>query len=149
MKKVRYNKRKGGSKSSSEETVVARFLNSGLGKIILITLSILMLLSVYRSFRQMGQKLSLLKQAEKEVEELRLENLRLSLKIEEAGSIENLEREARDRLNYGQEDEIVFVIDEQLIELGKQEVQAILHPQSAETEVNVLAQWLDFIVRGY
>jgi hypothetical protein len=97
----------------------------------------------------MGQKLSLLKQAEREVEELRIENLKLSLQVEEAGSIENLEREARDRLNYGQENEIVFVIDEQLIDIGRREVQSIIYPEPEEKEVDVLVEWIDFIVGGY
>jgi cell division protein FtsB len=149
MKKVRYSKKRVSSRSSGEESVVTRLLNSGLGNVILITVSVLMLLSVYRSFRQMGQKLSLLKQAEREVEELRIENLKLSLQVEEAGSIENLEREARDRLNYGQENEIVFVIDEQLIDIGRREVQSIIYPEPEEKEVDVLVEWIDFIVGGY
>jgi cell division protein FtsB len=149
MKKVRYSNKNRRSKNSKEENIVNRLLDSGLGKLVLMGLSILMLLSVYRSFRQMGQKISLLKQAEQEVESLRLENLELSLKIEEAGSIENLEKEARDRLNYGQEGDVVFVIEEQLIEKGKREVQAILYPQESVNEVDVLNEWIDFVVKGY
>ncbi len=149
MKKIRYNKKRKDSRSGGDESIVTKFLSSGLGKIILITVSILMLLSVYRSFRQMGQKISLLKQAESEVDELRLENLELSLKIEEAGSIQNLEREARNRLNYGQDGEIVFVIDQELIELGKQKVQSIIYPKSNKKEVDVVSEWADFIIDGY
>jgi cell division protein FtsB len=149
MKKVRYSNKNRRSRNSKEENIVNRLLDSGLGKLVLMGVSILMLLSVYRSFRQMGQKISLLKQAEQEVESLRLENLELSLKIEEAGSIENLEKEARDRLNYGQEGDVVFVIEEQLIERGKRKVQAILYPQEPVNEIDVLNEWVDFVVKGY
>jgi len=71
------------------------------------------------------------------------------LRIENAGSIESLEKEARDRLNYGKENEIVFVIDEDLIEVGKEKVQAILYPEEEIVEEDVLDDWVDFIVRGY
>lgn len=149
MKKVRYNRKNRGSSSKENDNFVSKLLDSGIGKLVLIGVSVLMLLSVYRSFRQMGQKISLLKQAEQEVRELRLENLELSLEVEEAGSIARLEKEARDRLNYGQEGEVAFVIDDELIEVGKQRVQAILAPQQEVEEVEVLGEWIDFIVRGY
>jgi cell division protein FtsB len=149
MGKIRYGNENRRAKKSNEGSIVAQLLDSGLGKGILIGLSVLMLLNVYRSFRQMGQKISLLRQAEQEVESLRLENLELSLKIEEASSIENLEKEARDRLNYGQEGEVVFVIEDELIERGKREVQAILYPQEPSNDINVLKEWAEFIVEGY
>jgi len=148
MDKIKYNKR-GRGKNNQEQGFLIRLLDSGLGKISLIILSILMLLSVYRSFRQMGQKLSLLKQAEQEVTDLRLENLELSLQIEEAGTIDSLEKEARDRLNYGQEGEVLFVIDDDLVEIGKRRVNDILNPKKETEEVEVLAQWVEFIIGGY
>jgi cell division protein FtsB len=149
MQKIRYDKRNRGSGVSDSENFVSKLIDSGIGKIVLLGVSILMLLSVYRSFRQMGQKISLLKQAEQEVSELRLENLELSLEIEEAGSISRLEKEARDRLNYGQEGEVAFVIDDQMIEVGKKRVQAILNPQEEVVQRDILGEWVDFIVRGY
>jgi len=149
MKKVRYSNENKRTKQSENVNIATQLLDSGLGKMVLIGLSILMLLNVYRSFRQMGQKESLLKQAEQEVESLRLENLELSLKIEEASSIENLEKEARDKLNYGQKDDIVFVIEDELIEVGKREVQAILYPQESDSDVDILNEWTDFVIEGY
>jgi hypothetical protein len=97
----------------------------------------------------MGQKVSLLKQAEYEVEELRLENLELSMRIENASDIENLEKEARDRLNYGQENEIAFVIDEELIDVGKQKVENILNPDTVKDDINVWNEWIEFLIEGY
>jgi cell division protein FtsB len=149
MKKVRYSNENRRTRKSNEENIAIQLLDSGLGKIALVGLSILMLLNVYRSFRQMGQKISLLRQAEQEVESLRLENLELSLKIEEASSIENLEKESRDKLNYGKEGEVVFVIEDELIERGKREVQAILYPQEQNNDIDVLGEWIDFVIEGY
>jgi cell division protein FtsB len=149
MKKVRYSNKNRRSGNSANDNIVNKILNSGIGKIVLIGVSILMILSVYRSFRQMGQKISLLKQAEREVSELRIDNLELSLQREEAGSITNLEKEARDRLNYGKEDEVVFVIDEELLELGQERVQAILNPVEDNSDIDTLKEWTDFILNGY
>jgi cell division protein FtsB len=151
MKKVRYNmkNRNSSNRSKGEANFVNKFLDSGIGKIILIGISILMLLSVYRSIKQMGQKISLLKQAEQEVRELRLENLELSLEVDDAGSLENLEKEARDRLNYGDEGEIAFVIDDELIEVGKERVEKILNPKEEIEDIDIFAQWADFLFEGY
>jgi cell division protein FtsB len=149
MPKVRYNKRNQSRRSTKESNWINRILDSGLGQIVLLIISALMMLSVYRSVKQMSQKISLLRQAEQEVRELRLKNLELSLRIENAGSIESLEKEARDRLNYGKENEIVFVIDDDLIEVGKEKVQAILYPEEDIVEEDVFDEWVDFIVRGY
>jgi cell division protein FtsB len=148
MDEIKYNRGRGG-KNNQEQGFLIRLLDSGLGKISLVVLSILMLLSVSRSFRQMGQKLSLLKQAEQEVTDLRLDNLELSLQLEEAGTIDNLEKEARDRLNYGEEGEVLFVIDEELVEVGKRRVEEILNPKQETEDVKVLAQWVEFIIGGY
>lgn len=149
MKKFKYNRKDRNRKSKDESSIANRLLDSGIGKAILITVSILMILSVYRSFKQMGQKVSLLKQAEQEVRNLRLENLNLSLQVEKAGTITTLEKEARNRLNYGQEGELIFVIGEDLVEVGKEKVQAILSPEKQESQEDVLDKWLDFLVMGY
>lgn len=149
MQKIRYNKRKSNFKRKDDSTWFNKILESGLGKIVLLGVSILMLLSVYRSSRQMTQKISLLNQAEQEVRELRLENLALSLEIEQAGTIDNLEKEARDRLNYGKEDEIVFVIDDSTVQLGKERVEDILYPMDEDVKVDVFDQWIDFVIEGY
>jgi cell division protein FtsB len=149
MPKVRYNKRNQSRRSAKESNWINRILDSGIGQIVLLIISALLILSVYRSVKQMSQKISLLRQAEQEVRDLRIENLELSLRIENAGSIESLEKEARDRLNYGKENEIVFVIDDDLIEVGKEKVQAILYPEEDIADVDVLEEWVDFIIKGY
>ncbi|MCD4756016.1 septum formation initiator family protein [bacterium] len=150
MNKVRYDfKQRRSSKTKDREGFVYRVFNSGVGKMLLLGMSLLLLLSVYRSVKQMGQKLSLLKQAEHEVEELRIENLELSLEMEEASTVEYLEREARDRLNYGQENEVVFVISDELVDIGIQKVEDILNPESNIEEVSVWNEWVDFLVEGY
>jgi cell division protein FtsB len=149
MKKVRYSNKNRRSRTTENENVVTKLLDSKIGKVILLGVSLLMILSVYRSLKQMGQKISLLKQAEQEVTELRLENLELSLEVEEAGSVTRLEKEARDRLNYGKKGEVVFVIEDELVDMGKQKVQAILNPESEIVEVDVLGEWVDFVVNGY
>lgn len=150
MQKVKYDVRnRSSSRKDNEMNLVNQFIDSGIGKTLFIGISVLMLFSVYRSVKQMGQKISLLRQAEQEVQELRLENLELSLKIDDAGSLENLEKEARDRLNYGDEGEIAFVIDEQLMDVGKEKVDEILNPPDSIEDIDVAGQWVEFLIEGY
>jgi len=150
MDKVRYDfKQRESRRTKKKDNIVGRVLGSRIGKILLLGISLLMLLSVFRSFKQMGQKISLLRQAEHEVDELRIENLELSLEIVEASSVDHLEREARDRLNYGQENEVVFVISEDLVEIGMQKVDDILYPEKEVEEGSVWEEWEEFVVGGY
>ena len=150
MDKVRYDfKQRESRRTKKKDNIVGRVLGSRIGKILLLGISLLMLLSVFRSFKQMGQKISLLRQAEHEVDELRIENLELSLEIVEASSVDHLEREARDRLNYGQENEVVFVISEDLVEIGMQKVDDILYPEKEVEEGSVWEEWVEFVVGGY
>ncbi|HCC68032.1 TPA: hypothetical protein DEP90_02385 [Patescibacteria group bacterium] len=150
MRRVKYDFKQNRSKGTKEkDNWVSKIFNSMVGRILLLGVSILMVLSVYRSIKQMVQKISLLKQAEYEVEELRIKNLELSLQIEEASSIEHLEQEARDRLNYGKGNEVVFVINDELIDLGKEKVESVLYAGSRIENVEVWSEWVDFVVEGY
>ena len=150
MQRIIYDsKRRGENKTKDTNTLINKILDSKVSQLLLVAISILMLLSVYRSIKQMGQKLSLLKQAEYEVEELRIKNLELSLQIEEASSIEHLEQEARDRPNYGLENEVVFVIKDELVEVGKDKVEEVLNPDSKSEDIEVWNEWVDFVIEGY
>jgi len=119
-------------------------------KVVSIVVFILVMYFISNSVRITIQKIDILKKAEKEVQDLRLENLYLSVSIEEMSSDKYLEKEARDRLNFGGKNEIVFVIPESTLEISKEKVEEILTPKVGpvyESEGN-LNEWITFVLNG-
>lgn len=119
-------------------------------KVVSIAVFILVMYFISNSVRITIQKVDILKKAEKEVQDLRLENLYLSVGIKEMSSDKYLEKEARDRLNFGGKDEVVFVIPDSTLEFSKAKVEDIVTPKVElvyESGGN-LNEWLSFILNG-
>jgi len=100
-------KRKPGTKRSSFFTKLL-YLGSFL-------FSIFFLVNTVRSIRLTIEKLAILKQAEEDVEELRLSNLELIQFSNLVKSNFYVELEGRDRLHLSQEDEFVIIISDDLL----------------------------------
>lgn len=62
------------------------------------------------------QKLEILDQAKEEVEQLRLRNVELVLMSEKVVTEAYIESQARDRLNYAKDGELLYIIPEELLE---------------------------------
>lgn len=126
------------------------FFNHWFVKIASVAVSVVILFSVFNSIKITVQKLDILKQAQREVEELRLTNLHLTVGIKDMSTDKYLEKEARDRLNFGDKEEIVFVIPKNALELAKEEVVKTVNPQEEVIyeQGNNLENWLDFIITG-
>jgi len=124
--------------------------NNWLFKIFAVGVSGILLFSVYNSAKLTIQKEEILKKAEQEVEDLRVTNLELSIGIKEMSTDKYLEKEARDRLNFGGKDEIVFVIPQNALDLAKEKVNTIVSPtqQSIYDNGNSMEKWIDFLVLG-
>jgi len=144
---IRVRKERGVSQSNTE---LPAFFDSIFVKLILFGISIFILWSVYNSGKITLQKLDILKQAEREVEELRIQNLHLSLSILEMSTDKYLEKEARNRLNFGGEGEIVFVIPENVLEQSIEEVRKETDPlnDSKLKREFTLDSWLLFLTTG-
>jgi len=147
-KEIRFRKERG--QSRSENSDIVPFLNSIPMKLILLGISIFILYSVYNSVKITVQKVEIHSQAQREVAELRLQNLYLSLSMKEMSTDRYLEKEARDRLNFGANEEIVFVIPENALEGVQDEVSNIVEdgeasPLSGEF---TLSKWIEFVERG-
>ena len=73
-----------------------------------------------------------------------------SIGIKEMSTDKYLEKEARDRLNFGGKDEIVFVIPENALDLAREEVSILVNPvkESIYINGNNIEQWIDFLVLG-
>lgn len=124
--------------------------NHWLFKISALAISIVILYSVFNSIIITVKKVDILKEAEKEVNSLRLENLNLSIGIKDMSTDEYLEKEARDRLNFGGKGEVVFVIPETMIEYAKHEVNDIVNPpvEPVYESGSNIDKWLQFLVLG-
>ncbi len=135
---------------SNSGVEISRISNHWLFKISAFAISAIILFSVFNSVKITIQKLEILKKAEQEVEDLRLTNLHLSIGIKDMSTDKYLEKEARDRLNFGGKGEIVFVIPEPTLESAKKEVESIVNPQvdSVYEEGNNIGEWIKFVAVG-
>lgn len=135
---------------SSNELTLSDISSNWIFKIFAVVTSVILLISVYNSFKLTMQKLEILRLAEEEVENLRLTNLHLSINIQEMSTDKYLEKEARDRLNFGGIDEIAFVIPENALKIASERVGEIIQPKESvvyEKGSNIQV-WLDFVILG-
>lgn len=144
---IRIRKQRGESQSRGE---LPAFFDSIPVKLLLVGITVFILWSVYNSGKITLQKLEILKQAEREVEDLRIQNLHLSLSILEMSSDKYLETEARNRLNYGGDGEIVFVIPANVL---KESVKRIQKDRESTEMIGLnreftLEKWLGFLSSG-
>jgi len=61
-----------------------------------------------------------------------------------------LEKEARDRLNFGGKDEVVFVIPDSTLEMAMEEVEKIIasSQESIYESGSNFEEWLSFVLEG-
>lgn len=150
MDRVIYNRKKEfiTSREESKSGTLNTFLSSSFVKIGLIAISIFLLYSVYNSIVITGQKIEISKQARREVDNLRLENLKLALTLESMQSNEYLEIQARDRLNFAGNNEFLFVIPEKILSSAQERVKSYLY---SSEETNTLPShmiWFEFWKNG-
>jgi cell division protein FtsB len=138
------------SESSNVNPEIGNLFDSFFVKIILLAVTGFIFFSVYNSFNITFQKLEILKQAEREVEELRIKNLHLSIGMKDMSTDTYLEKEARDRLNFGKEGEIVFVLPKNSLELANEQVKKITQGEQEEVYRNGynFTEWISFVMEG-
>lgn len=81
--------------------------------------SIVLLYNMAKSIATAYQRSQLLAQAEQEVDELRMRNLKLREKLDRVSGDEYVEQEARDRLQYSKDGEIMVLLPESLNDLSE------------------------------
>ncbi|MFA5622683.1 MAG: septum formation initiator family protein [Candidatus Dojkabacteria bacterium] len=148
-KRIRFKKSRKGD-SSKHNSELPEIFNSIFFKGLLIGISIFITITVYNSAKITVQKLEILKQAEREVQELRIQNLYLSLGIKDMSTDRYLEKEARERLNFGDTGEILFVIPENVLEQAHIQVLEITEEKGTYEpgqRVNI-EDWVSFLERG-
>lgn len=114
-----------------------------------LVLSFFLFYNIFRSIQITGAKLEILNRAEKEVDSLRVENIRLILEKDTVQSPDYIETEARNRLNYSKDGEILFIIPDSVLELAKEELEVIISGEKGEVEEKeIWKQWYDFFLFG-
>lgn len=115
------------------------------GNALLLILSIFLIYNIYKSVDLTIKKVAILKQAEQEVDGLRLKNISLILSREKVETDDYIETEARDRLNLSKDEEIVFVIPDEALNIGAQIVQEALSPVVSTNISPPYSQWFSFL----
>ncbi len=105
---------------------------------------------VFLALNIRDEKLTILKVAEQDVENLRIQNLELVLEKAEIVSVDYIEKEARDKLRYSAEGEVLFVIPEELLESDWVEEELALAKgatgsQEEKNTQEIIKVWFDFL----
>jgi cell division protein FtsB len=129
---------------------LSQISNHWLFKIVAISLSGFFVFSACNSVRNTVQKKEILNIAQQEVQDLRVANLHLSISIKDMSSDRYLEKEARDRLNFGGKNETVFILPENILNLAVEEIEVILNPpvKSVYERGYNIDDWFEFFVFG-
>ena len=128
--------------------IFQRVTGSKMGGILLIILSIILFYNIVKSVIITSEKVEILSQAEREVSDLRLDNLEHLLLIEYMTSDEYLETEARNRLNLSKKGEVVFVIPEEMLEKGTLQIEGLLNDDEVISNIENWKVWYDFFIKG-
>jgi len=134
--------------SANSSIEIEGLLNNIPAKILFIVISGFLFYNVFHSVRITIQKLEILKQARLEVESLRLDNLELALNLENMQSLEYVEVQARDRLNFGSKNEYVFVIPEASLDEAKNNLDELFTENVSTEKKETYRVWLDFVSKG-
>lgn len=143
-------RRERGDNTHNESYDLSFLFDSILVKFLLLGVSVFILMSVYNSVNITIQKLDILKKAEKEVEDLRIQNLYLSINMKEMSTDKYLEKEARNRLNFGDTEEIVFVIPDTVMDQAEIDVTKVLDSDKGEIVRygSTFSSWVEFLMKG-
>lgn len=117
-------------------------------QIVFLGVSVFLLYNVYHSALLTFDKMKIATDANKEVENLRVENLELELQLESMQSVDYLEIQARDRLNFAGENEYVFVIPNDVLDNAKEIIDIELYGDLDKSADPVYVQWIDFFEGG-
>jgi len=117
-------------------------------KLCLVGVSIFLFYNIYHSVTITAQKLEISRNARKEVNDLRMENLKMSMELEEMKSSEYLEIQARDRLDLSASDEYVFIIDPVLLKDAESVISSYINDSEQKETRQVYQVWMDFFEDG-
>ena len=132
------------TKSEEKSIRVNPILENFFVKLCLIGVSIFLFYNIYHSVTITVQKLEISRNAKKEVNDLRMENLKMSMELEKMKSSEYLEVQARDRLDLSASDEYVFIIDPVLLKDAESVISSYIDDSEEKEARQVYEVWIDF-----
>lgn len=131
-----------------KEIVIMSLFNSPVAKVVLLGISVFLVYNIFHSIGITVQKVDILNKARVEVEDLRLKNLELASLLERMQTVEYLEVEARDRLNFSGKKDIVFVIPESMYPVAKEYVDELFSEKKIEENEYGFEAWKSFLTAG-
>lgn len=114
--------------------------------VISISIIVLMAYNIGRSITQTAQKLEIIKYAQEEVEQLRLENIKLIMEKEKMRKDDFIELEARNRLNYARSGDTVAIFSRGLVE--KSEFEPTISTNLECDQLCIINEWIGFFKDG-
>ncbi len=116
----------------------------------LVVVSIFLLYNVFKSIELTTLKLGILKTAQSEVDELRVKNIELILQKETLQSSDYIETAVRNRLNYAENGDILFVIPESTLGVASERLDQILSEKgdTVVSDMSVVEIWYGFLIGG-
>ena len=148
MNNVVYKKGRKREYNGTKNSAWNSFLKNYVVKFVFLIVSIYLVYNIYHSIEITIAKLNISKEANKEVNELRVKNLELELTLNDMKSDDYLEAQARDRLNYSGENEFVFVIPDNTLEKAKESVNEILYGTEEVVNESTFTTWYKFFKNG-
>jgi cell division protein FtsB len=136
------------AESKTKSRPVNNIFTNKLVQLALVAIAVFLFYSVYNSIKITGEKLEISKRARKEVDDLRLKNLKLELALVSMQSNEYLEEQARDRLNFSGDNEYLFVIPESLLDSAKDRVNTYLYAGQEKEKLPTYVVWYEFLKYG-
>ena len=133
--------------AKTQSSIAPAILENNVVKIAFVAVSIFLLYNVLHSVDITLQKVKILENARTEVENLRVTNLELATQLQNMQTVEYIEVEARDRLNFSGNGDVVFVVPEDLLNTAGEKLGLILDDRVEESQSN-LSAWLDLLVNG-
>lgn len=134
-------------KKIEDVAVIRGLLDHFFVKFLLLGLSAFLVYNVVNAVGITIKKVKILEDARTEVENLRVTNLQLASLLEEIQTVEYLEVEARDRLNFSGNKETVFVIPGKLLESAQERIDIILGKGVVKEKPSV-EKWIGFVTSG-
>jgi cell division protein FtsB len=131
-----------------KNTRVGNLFNNLFVKVLLLGVSAFLCYNVAHSIEITDQKVSILKNAREEVEQLRVTNLNLETQLDNMRSSDYIEIAARDKLNLSGSNETTFVIPDSLMASAKESLDVILNGQKNTPSRSVPQQWEELILNG-
>ena len=126
---------------------ISNFVSIGLS-VIFLALSGLLIVNSVKSVSTAYQRSLLLDQAEVEVQELRLRNLELLQELDYVSSSSYVEEEARNRLLYTKDDEVLVVLPQTGDKVHEDDVLGNGYEIHAEEPVAGWDRWISLLVDG-